>query len=191
MPCIHPWVSRLIYALTVLLVGGIGWASLEDPETFWAPGHLSRFHTDIKQCTQCHEPFMGPTSPKCVTCHSPQFFAANSRAEVRRFHEGVIEQHQSCGTCHVEHQGVLAPITTGIMENPHGEFIFRVSGTRACSDCHGIEVRDKTVHFAMVDNAMVQHLIRAGEGAHRPGHFSRCLTCHVGGQQDIEDDDDE
>ena len=189
MPCLHPWISRLIYTLTVLLIGCIGWASLEDPATFWAPGHLSRYHTDIAQCTQCHEPFVGPTRHKCLGCHSLKHFTAHSRADVGRFHEGVMRQHQSCLTCHSEHRGFFAPITVGVMENPHGEFIFRVSGARSCSDCHAVAIQDKVTTFALLDNAQVRHLVHEGEGAHRSGHFADCLGCHVGGQAAMEDED--
>lgn len=191
MPCIHPWISRLVYTITALLIGCIGWASLEDPETFWAPGHLSRYHTDIKQCTQCHEPFVGPTSHKCVKCHSPKQFATRSQGDVSRLHEGFIEQNRSCTACHSEHQGLLAPITIGLTENPHGEFIFRVTGTRACSDCHAVEIKGNVRHFTLLENAQVRHLIHEGEGAHRSGHFARCLNCHISGQRDLEEEDDD
>jgi hypothetical protein len=191
MPCIRPWIPRLIYTITFLLIGCIGWASFEDPATFWAPGHLSRHHTDIKRCTQCHEPFVGPTLHKCVGCHSLQQFTAHSQGNVSRFHAGVIKQHQSCVFCHSEHQGLLAPITFGLTENPHGEFIFRVSGARSCSDCHSVEIQDNLTNFTLLDNAQVHHLIREGEGAHRSGHFARCLNCHVGGQVELEEKDDD
>ncbi|MDT7042387.1 cytochrome c3 family protein [Candidatus Nitronereus thalassa] len=191
MPCIHPWISRLIYTITFLLIGYIGWASLDDPATFWAPGHLSRHHTDIAQCTQCHEPFVGPTPQKCLACHSLQQFMASSRVEVSHFHEGVIKQNQSCVICHSDHQGLVAPITVGLMENPHGEFIFRVTGARSCSDCHAVEIRDNVTNFTLLENSLVQDLIREGESAHRAGRFAHCLRCHIGGQADTEEEDDD
>ncbi len=106
-----------------------------------------------------------------------------------RFHEGVIKQNQSCGICHSEHQGLFAPITVGLTENPHGEFIFRVTGASACSDCHAVEIQDNVTNFTLLENAQVHNLIREGEGAHRSGHFARCLNCHIGGQRDMDDDD--
>jgi hypothetical protein len=191
LPCIRPWISRLIYTITVLLIGGIVWASFEDPATYWAPGHLSRHHTDIERCTQCHEPFVGPTPHKCVECHSLKQFATRSKVDVRRLHKSVIEQNQSCTACHSEHQGFLAPITVGLTENPHGEFIFRVTRARACSDCHAVESKGDITHFMLLENAQVRHLIHEGEGAHRSGHFARCLNCHIGGQRDIEEENDD
>lgn len=191
MPCLRPWIPKLIYTLTFLLIGGIGWASLVDPESFWAPGHLSRHHTDIHECTQCHQPFVGPTLHKCVQCHSLQQFTAHSRVDVSRFHQGVVKQNQSCGACHSEHQGLFAPITVGLPNNPHGEFIFRVSGADSCLDCHAVEVQDHVTSFTLLKNTQVLHLIREGEGAHRSGHFAHCLNCHVGGQRDLEEKDDD
>ena len=36
---------------------------------------------------------------------------------------------------------------------------------------------------------MLNGSIRKGEGAHRLGHFAKCLKCHRGGQLDVEDED--
>ena len=190
MPCIHPWISGLIYTITFVLIGYIGWASFQDPETFWAPGHLSRYHTDIQQCTLCHQPFAGPIFHKCVRCHSLKQFATQSSWKVSYFHKGVIERSQSCGVCHSEHQGFFAPITVGLTENPHGEFIFRATGTNACSDCHAVEIQDSVTQFILLENTQVHDLIRKGEGGHRSGHFAHCLSCHIGGQEASEKGDD-
>lgn len=191
MPCIHPWIPRIIYILSVVLIACIAWASLEDPETFWSPGHLSRHHTDISQCTQCHEPFVGPTRQNCMKCHSLKQFVTQSQGDVGQFHKGVIERKESCITCHSEHKGLRAPISVGLMDNPHGEIIFRVSGARTCSDCHAVEIRENATHITLLKNAKVRHLLHEGEGAHRPGRFAKCLTCHIGGQIDIEDEEEE
>lgn len=190
MPCIRPWISRLIYTITLTLIGFIGWASVNDPETFWAPGHLSRSHTDIKQCSQCHQPFEGPTLQKCMSCHPFVQFDGHSSPRTRAFHKSRIERGQPCVSCHTEHQGILTPITTGVQENPHGEFIFRVTGTTACSDCHAVESQENVRYYPVLHNERIQHLLAQGEGAHRSGHFARCLDCHVGGQAGSEGNDD-
>ena len=190
MGCLRPWVRRLVYTITLALIGYIAWASMDDPEAFWAPGHLSRHHTDIEQCAQCHQPFEGPTFHKCVSCHSLKQFASNSRPMVSHLHRSIIEKKQTCMACHVEHQGLLKPITAGIMENPHGEFIFRVSKATSCSSCHAVEIRDNATNLTLLQNAEVQNLIREGEDAHRLGHFAHCLNCHIGGQVDWKDESD-
>ena len=169
-------------------MGGVAWLSPHYTEALWAPGHLSRSHTDVTSCGSCHEPFRGPTSQKCLSCHSSQKIAMRSEPDVARFHAEIIQKAQPCLMCHVEHRGVLASITTGMFNNPHGEFIFRASGATACSDCHMMEATMGKKGMILLSNSRVRHVIDEGEGAHRLGHFAKCLNCHRGGQLDVEDD---
>ena len=43
----------------------------------------------------------------------------------------------------------------------------------------------------LLQNALVEHLIQQGEGAHRTGHFAKCLKCHQGGQLEVESEEEE
>ena len=190
MGCLRSWVAPFIWGITALLIGVVAWLSPQYTEALWAPGHLSRSHTDVTSCGSCHEPFRGPTPQKCLSCHSSQKFAARSEPDVAAFHDDIIQKAQPCLTCHVEHRGVLATITIGAMNNPHGEFIFRVTGATSCSDCHMMESGDAQKRRSLLSNSMVSHIIEEGEGAHRIGHFAKCLNCHRGGQLDVEDDDE-
>lgn len=195
MVCLRSWVAPLIWGLTGLLIGAVVWLSPQYTEALWAPGHLSRYHTDVTSCGSCHEPFRGPTPQKCLSCHSSQKFAARSEPDVARFHADIIQKDQPCLNCHVEHRGVLAAITIGVLNNPHGEFIFRATGATACSDCHMMESATGKKRMILLSNSRVRHVIEEGEGAHRLGHFAKCLNCHRGGQLDVEgdknNDDDE
>jgi hypothetical protein len=191
MVCLRSWVAPLIWGLTALMIGVVLWLSPQYTEALWAPGHLSRFHADVTSCGSCHEPFRGPTSQKCLGCHSIQKFAARSEPDVTRFHTDIIQKAQPCLTCHVEHQGVLAAITIGALNNPHGEFIFRVTGATSCSDCHMVESGEGKKRMILLSNLRVKHIIEEGEGAHRIGHFAKCLNCHRGGQLDVEDERDD
>ena len=194
MVCLRSWVAPLIWGLTGLLIGAVVWLSPQYTEALWAPGHLSRYHTDVTSCGSCHEPFRGPTPQKCLSCHSSQKFAARSEPDVARFHADIIQKAQPCLNCHVEHRGVLAAITIGVLNNPHGEFIFRATGATACSDCHMMESATGKKRMILLSNSRVRHVIEEGEGAHRLGHFAKCLNCHRGGQLDVEgdnNDDDE
>jgi hypothetical protein len=83
----------------------------------------------------------------------------------------------------------LALITTGALTNPHGEFIFRATGATSCSDCHMLKSVDGEKMMILLSNSRVSHIIEEGEGAHRFGHFARCLNCHRGGQLDIDDEE--
>jgi hypothetical protein len=188
MVCLRSWVAPLIWGLTGLLIGAVVWLSPQYTEALWAPGHLSRYHTDVTSCGSCHEPFRGPTPQKCLSCHSSQKFAARSEPDVARFHADIIQKAQPCLNCHVEHRGVLAAITIGVLNNHHGEFIFRATGATACSDCHMMESATGKKRMILLSNSRVRHVIEEGEGAHRLGHFAKCLNCHRGGQLDVEGD---
>lgn len=187
MGCLPSNVFPLVIGATLIMVGWLGWASTRDPESLWAPGDLSRYHADVKACTQCHEPFRGATAVKCSSCHSAKKFSAKSSIAVRDFHLEVIRKAQTCLACHTEHLGALAQITTGAMINPHGEFIFQATGTRTCAACHAIGAA-RGGRLSLLDNATVRDLLEEGEGAHRPGKFAQCLRCHVGGQLEIGED---
>jgi hypothetical protein len=191
MGCLRSWVAPLIFGLTALMIGVVMWLSPQYTEALWAPGHLSRAHTDVTSCGSCHEPFQGPTPQKCLACHSSQKFAARSEPAVTGFHADIIRKEQPCLTCHVEHQGVLAAITIGELNNPHGEFIFRATGATSCSDCHMMEFGEGKKRMILLSNSLVNHIIEEGEGAHRIGHFAKCLNCHRGGQLDVEDNNDD
>jgi hypothetical protein len=189
MGCLRSWVAPLIWGITALMIGVVMWLSPQYTEALWAPGHLSRYHTDVTTCRSCHEPFQGPTPQKCLSCHSRANFAARSEPAVTRFHADIIQKARPCLMCHVEHRGVLALITTGALNNPHGEFIFRVTSATSCSDCHMLKSVDGEKRMILLSNSRVSHIIEEGEGAHRLGHFSRCLNCHRGGQLDIDDEE--
>ncbi len=190
MWCLRPWVSRVIRILTILLMGYIAWGSMQSPEALWAPGHLSRHHADLKKCDLCHQEFKGATNDKCLACHSAKVFQTRSDVATSQFHQKVIDDQQSCLACHTEHRGVLASITRGSIHNPHGEFIFRATGASSCSDCHTMKTGKNKIQSGLLQNARVRHLIEEGEGAHQLGKFATCLKCHVGGQLDIEEEDD-
>jgi hypothetical protein len=173
-----------------LLLTWVVWGSFKYPEALWAPGNLSRYHADISACSNCHQPFQGATAIKCASCHNDKSFAAGARPNVAEFHQKTILQRKPCKGCHTEHRGALAQITIGAMVNPHGEFIFRATGTNSCTACHDFSA-DFESHPHLLDNAIVKYLMEEGEGAHRLGKMARCLTCHKDGHLEIEDEDDE
>jgi hypothetical protein len=107
---------------------------------------------------------------------------------VSGFHADIIDTKQSCLMCHVEHRGVLSSITIGALNNPHGEFIFRATGATSCSDCHTMKPDDRGGGMTLLSNSRVRHILEEGEGAHRLGHFGKCLNCHRGGQLDVDDE---
>ena len=186
MGCRRPWVSHIIWVLTGLVIGFLAWASSHYTEALWAPGDLSRYHTDIATCGSCHEPFRGATPQQCLACHTMEAFQARSGPDVRQLHQVIIQEERGCLACHTEHRGVLTAITIGRFDNPHGELIFRATGATSCSDCHMMTSMSGKQGGTLLRNALVEQLIQKGEGAHRLGHFAKCLKCHRGGQLEVE-----
>ncbi|MCA9461828.1 MAG: hypothetical protein KC590_06805 [Nitrospira sp.] len=186
MGCLRPWVPRLIWVLTILILGIVTWGSIRDPEAMWAPGDISRYHADVSDCWGCHEPFRGATVNKCRSCHTDVWFTNHAESEVRRFHQDLVQSNQFCAGCHLEHRGVLAAITIGVPRNPHGEFIFRVTGADSCSDCHIHATSEGQPAMTLLLNEKVQHLFEEGEGAHQVGRFAHCGNCHRGGLREMD-----
>jgi hypothetical protein len=163
---------------TLVLVIWLAWGSMHDPETFWAPGNLSRYHADVARCASCHEPFRGPMTAKCIQCHSEARFAERSMPSPAAFHREIIRQRQTCLGCHTEHRGALAQITSSASTNPHGAFVFAATGTTFCAACHVFgEIFGSRP--TVIDNDTVRRLLKKGGGAHRPGHMANCLECHA------------
>lgn len=177
---------RFVAIATVLLLTWLAWATFKYPDTLWAPGDLSRFHADIADCHDCHQPFRGVTADNCIACHEENHFAARLKPSVSELHQKLIRERKSCLGCHTEHRGALAQITLGALANPHGEFVFRVTGTRSCSACHDFGANFRSPP-KLLDNAMVRRLMQEGEGEHRPGAMANCLTCHQGGRLDADE----
>ena len=181
---------RYVAIATALLLVWLAWGTLKYPGVLWAPGDLSRYHADIAACDDCHQPFQGPIAGKCIACHTERRFAAQSLPAVSEFHQDWIRGRKTCSGCHTEHRGALAQITVGAMINPHGEFVFRATGTDSCSACHDFSAAF-SARAHLLDNSTVRHLMEEGKGAHRPGKMATCLTCHTGGRLNLEDNNED
>ncbi len=164
---------------TLVLVLWIGWGSVRSPAALWAPGDLSRYHVDIAGCTHCHEPFRGPSPARCVGCHSERYSENRSAPAVMTWHREMVAQRTACTACHTEHRGALAQITDQSRVNPHGEFVFRATGTGSCTACHEFGARVATRPM-LRDAPVVKRLYEKGYGAHQPGRMADCLACHGG-----------
>jgi hypothetical protein len=166
---------------TLVVVIWIGWGSWRHPIAFWAPGDLNRYHADIVSCTQCHEPFQGPSQARCLTCHSGQYFERRSSPATAILHRDMAAQQTACSACHTEHRGALAQITDSARVNPHGEFVFLATGTNSCTACHEFGARvDEGPRLK--DNRLVKLVRTAGGEAHQLGKMAECLKCHTAGK---------
>ena len=173
-----PRTAVPVVAIATLIVCiWTGWASWHHPAALWAPGDLSRYHADIVSCTHCHQPFHGPSASRCTVCHSAQYFNSRSSSASAALHRDMTTTQAACSSCHTEHRGVLAQITNAARVNPHGEFVFRVTGTHSCSACHefGMRVTDRP---ALKEGPLVKQLLAAGGPAHQRGQMAQCLRCH-------------
>lgn len=162
---------------TLLLMMWVGWGTVRSPAAFWAPGDLSRYHVDQGGCTQCHEPFQGPSPARCVACHSERYVEARSTPAVMTWHRELVVQRTTCTGCHTEHRGALAHITEPTRMNPHGELVFRATGASSCTACHEFGTRVAT-RPTLRDEPIVRQLYERGRGAHQPGRIAECLACH-------------
>lgn len=172
---LRPFVVTTV--LVILVIGWAVWGSFNFPETLWAPGKLSHFHSDVSSCSDCHQPFKGATSEKCVICHDSKKFAYIDKKETVEFHQAFIRESKACTGCHTEHRGALAQITIRAFKNPHGEFVFSATGARACTSCHELDKNFET-QGQVLNNPIVNLLMIRGEGKHRIGKMSNCSTCH-------------
>lgn len=115
----HP-LPRHTYRITTLIIvclsAWIAWGSFDQPEAFWAPGHLSHYHNQIKHCTDCHTPFRGTLAVNCINCHDAEQFAG-ATTTVAEFHYIYLAQGKSCSGCHTEHHGGASWITTAILNS--------------------------------------------------------------------------
>jgi hypothetical protein len=159
---------------TIVVILSIGWGSFRNPAAFWAPGDLSRSHANVAACLGCHEPFHGPSPPRCAACHSE--LQADQRPALT-WHRDFIERRTACTACHAEHRGAGAALTDRKQVHPHGEFVFRATATTSCRTCHafGARVVDKPT---LLDDPAVKRLLAQGQGAHVRGRMADCLACH-------------
>ncbi|HET7909288.1 MAG TPA: cytochrome c3 family protein [Nitrospira sp.] len=172
-------VVPAIAVATSSLVIWLVWGSIHDPESFWAPGDLSRYHAGVSRCTSCHEPFQGIMTAKCITCHYEASFVERPMPLLAAFHQELIRTQHSCFGCHTEHRGPVAEITSRSLWNPHGAFVFTATGTTSCMACH-VFGATYGARPTVIDNDTVRSLLAKGGTVHRRGHMANCLQCHGG-----------
>lgn len=170
----------VVATVTLVLVVWIGWGSVRNPVSFWAPGDLSRYHVNQAGCTHCHEPFRGPSPARCVSCHSEGYFENRATLAEMTWHRDLAAKRTACTACHTEHRGALAQITGRAKSNPHAEFIFHATDTASCTACHEFGTRMATTP-SLRNEPIVRRLYEQGRGAHQPGRMADCLACHGGG----------
>jgi hypothetical protein len=142
-----------------------------------SPGPLARGHASLEgshNCLKCHASGKACPPEKCLGCHKPlaERIAAGKGLHAR-------EDYKDCKTCHIEHQGVDAPLAwwgkAGREAFDHRLTTYALEGkhtTVACQKCH--EPRFKG-YLGLSTTCAACH-----RDAHRGQFGARdCASCHT------------
>jgi hypothetical protein len=141
-------------------------------------------HSEFEQeCTHCHAPIHCITDNRCQSCHIE---IAQQRTEVVGLH-GLLPGTSECQSCHSEHKGRDAYITTFAFNNiDHTELssfslenhqIDYAGNTMTCESCHqlgrfGAESMDCTGCHSNENATFIT--------AHISQYGGNCASCHDG-----------
>jgi len=147
-----------------------------------------------KECIHCHAPVHCVTDTRCQDCHMD---IARERATAAGLH-GMLPGTSRCQTCHVEHQGREASITTLAFLNVDHTKLANFSldkhhqdyqgNALDCETCHsqgsyGISALDCiTCHTQEDHQYMADHIEAYG---------TRCIDCHDGSDRMLAFDHDQ
>jgi hypothetical protein len=130
------WLLAIIAANLVALVTLV----FVYPHFMLSPGPLVRGHAELaKKCFDCHAPWGGAASERCVACHALPYIGlrtskgvALERPRVKSsFHQELMAQ--DCMACHSDHQeSQLAQ--GGRKQFSHS--LLRVAARERCATCH-------------------------------------------------------
>jgi hypothetical protein len=105
-------VVTVLPVAVLMSVGAIDWPRSDSvARTLWrkvvVPGELSRSHAFLaNNCAACHTAVKGIEPAQCIACHADN--SALLQRQPTAFHARI----QTCGDCHVEHQGGARMPTT-------------------------------------------------------------------------------
>ncbi len=196
---LRKWISRLatplgagasVLMITAMMVGvyivyahaNVGPLSAVHTTGTMLGGYNS--HADFQQeCTHCHGPIHCIIDNRCQSCHVD---VAEQRAQAIGLH-GLLPVTSECQSCHTEHQGPDAQITTFAFNNVDHALLSGFSLAEhktdyfgqplTCESCHqlgqyGPENLDcATCHINHAPETMAEHQAQYGPD---------CLVCHQG-----------
>lgn len=151
-----PAVMLTILVSVAILVGIAGYAGFDrvklqiikiasdDAREALLPGMLISVHAeepDAKQCTSCHNYLNSPPASKCLKCHRKILAVINNN---QGYHGALTGQ---CWTCHTEHKGLQADITSLDLKGfNHENARFSLEGKHRdleCRSCHKQQNKNK------------------------------------------------
>jgi hypothetical protein len=160
------------------------------PHLMLSPGPLISGHVDLAtKCFDCHAPWGGAASDRCVTCHALPYIGlrtskgvALERPRVKSsFHQELMAQ--DCMACHSDHQkSQLAQVG----RKPFSHSLLRVAARERCATCHSAPKNDLHRNLSVSCGqchkperwkpATFDHLkLFVLDRDHNPS----CATCHV------------
>ena len=178
------------------------WMMYRFPHAMLNPGELMASHQELNEkCLDCHQPFWGIDSKKCITCHTLSDIGKDTTETDTAKHKILFHQNladAACASCHTEHKGIQpARMVNFSHEVLTAEQINHCNGCHVqpgdkihlqvaprCSSCHTIKGWKVSVAFNHdmlqgVDktNCIACHGVPA-DGFHTTGMAS-CLSCHT------------
>lgn len=145
------------------------------------PGILISAHAeepDAKQCTSCHDYLNSPPSSKCLKCHQEILAVINNN----QGYHGVLTGQ--CRTCHTEHKGLQADITSlDVKDFNHENARFSLEGKHRdleCRSCH----KQQNKNNELTRTKFIGLPFETCTECHRNPHPDSkdnydCLACHT------------
>lgn len=92
------------------VIGGIAvliWLMIRFPHIMINPGELMADHQEMNnKCTDCHDPFMGISNDKCISCHKLSEIGMDSSGSKTSLSFHTKFSGINCSTCHTDHKGI-------------------------------------------------------------------------------------
>lgn len=165
----------------VLVLVGIAvlvWAIMQFPRVMINPGELLADHQDIRdKCTECHDPFWGISTEKCISCHKLDEIGLDDSGTNVSFHAKL--ENVECTSCHTEHIGLHPADVVGKFN--HEMLGSEISGN--CTSCHGTQ--NDSLHAHVSTNCGDCHTttdwksVSFNHNEITGGASQNCLACHT------------
>ena len=175
---------KRIIVLAVIAI--CAWMVYEFPREMLNPGELVKGHEKIKdKCLECHKPFWGISSEKCIGCHALSGIgkdtvngndtAANKNKTA--FHAKFSKQE--CTACHTDHKGLKPSVPVSRFSH---ELLSGTDNTN-CISCHSKPTDD--VHAQLSSECGSCHSTSGWKSSASFNHEmiqgadkSNCASCH-------------
>ncbi len=143
------------------------------------PGMLISAHAeepDAKQCTSCHNYLNSPPSSKCLKCHREILAVIDNK---QGYHGALTGQ---CRTCHTEHKGLQADITSlNIKSFNHENTRFSLDGKHRnleCRSCHKQQKKNSEFTRTKFVGLPFEKCADCHDDIHKGQFQKECHSCH-------------